>query len=495
MGPTRIWKTLNGKNVKTNDGKNLGEIKKISENYLQLQKGKLHKQRFWIPKYVADAFDGKILWLLLSEEEIRGKYQYGKKIPTAEKYAKEFESFKGTPYGQKVNYGADFDENIRVVENYNNIRNLHIDTASENEAKYLKTFPDDSGLKPGPAQEQIHTQEVESAKGNERKNKLLEAERVDIIEYASKQPIKSASPKTIERPVQPFTTDSKATEPKGRGIKYVDSASSSPVRIPSSQMTSESFKKGTMEDGRKVSIHSDSASLSPVRIIPEAHLSMQSGATTPTMIAHSSATSSVSSQSPIRTSDEHKETVPKSSVLNLGSTKMEGKAGENILPSINTESTSMILATSTSIVSAKEIDKKPVLPEPMLMLAVVKANEEEEQIIPVPEKNREPNLLSLKTPPLASASFEETKSTSNNLTTTNSDQNSQLTFRDEGRTKTTESVNSVLDYYFNPFITSTTTWHAWLDMYDEFARNLAKLSLNWFDRLWNLLIPTSLEDG
>jgi len=39
-------------------------------------------------------------------------------------YAKDFGSFKGTPSGQKANYGADFDENLRVVENYNNIRDL-----------------------------------------------------------------------------------------------------------------------------------------------------------------------------------------------------------------------------------------------------------------------------------------------------------------------------------------------------------------------------------
>ncbi|PWU81673.1 MAG: hypothetical protein DLM72_05770 [Candidatus Nitrosopolaris wilkensis] len=88
VGPTRIWKTLNGKSVKSNDGKNLGEIKKISENYLQLQKGKLRKQRFCVPKYIADAFDGKTLWLLLSEEAIRGKYQYGKKNPHSGKVCK-----------------------------------------------------------------------------------------------------------------------------------------------------------------------------------------------------------------------------------------------------------------------------------------------------------------------------------------------------------------------------------------------------------------------
>jgi len=124
VGPSTLWKTLKGKDVKTSDGQDLGEIKEVSENYLLLEKGKVHKEKFWIPKYVADPFDGKTLWLLTGKDEIRGKYQYGKEPPPGEMYAKDFESFKGTPYGQKANYVADFDENIRVVENYKNIRDL-----------------------------------------------------------------------------------------------------------------------------------------------------------------------------------------------------------------------------------------------------------------------------------------------------------------------------------------------------------------------------------
>jgi hypothetical protein len=123
-GPTTLWKTLKGRDVRTNDGKDLGEIKDVSENYMRVEKGTIHKESFWIPKYIADAFDGKTLWLLIDEEDLRGKYQYGKEPPPGDQYATDFASFKGTPYGQKGSYGADFDQNIRVVENYKNIRDL-----------------------------------------------------------------------------------------------------------------------------------------------------------------------------------------------------------------------------------------------------------------------------------------------------------------------------------------------------------------------------------
>ncbi len=87
-GPTTLWRTLKGKNVKTNDGKDLGEIKEVSENYLHVEKGTVRKEKLWIPKYVADAFDGKTLWLLIDEEELRGKYQYGTQLPQGDQYSR-----------------------------------------------------------------------------------------------------------------------------------------------------------------------------------------------------------------------------------------------------------------------------------------------------------------------------------------------------------------------------------------------------------------------
>ena len=51
IGPTILWGMLKGKRVITNDGKDLGEIKDVSDNYIHLEKGSIKKDRFWIPKY------------------------------------------------------------------------------------------------------------------------------------------------------------------------------------------------------------------------------------------------------------------------------------------------------------------------------------------------------------------------------------------------------------------------------------------------------------
>jgi len=77
VGPTVLWSELKNTKVKSNDGKKLGKIKKISQNHFRIEKGSVGKKSFWVPKNLADAYDGEYLWLSNNEEEIRGKFFYG----------------------------------------------------------------------------------------------------------------------------------------------------------------------------------------------------------------------------------------------------------------------------------------------------------------------------------------------------------------------------------------------------------------------------------
>ena len=80
-GPTVLWGELKGKKVKSNDGKDLGDIDKISQNYIKLEKGTIKKEKFWVPKYLADAFDGKVLWLLTGRKKLVRNSNTGKNHP------------------------------------------------------------------------------------------------------------------------------------------------------------------------------------------------------------------------------------------------------------------------------------------------------------------------------------------------------------------------------------------------------------------------------
>lgn len=115
---------LKGKKVITNDGKDLGEIKDVSDNYIRLEKGSIRKDKFWIPKYTADAYDGKHLWLLINEDELHSSHVSGDESPRGDEYTKGLESFKNSPSGKKGEYGSGFEERIRIIENYKNIRDL-----------------------------------------------------------------------------------------------------------------------------------------------------------------------------------------------------------------------------------------------------------------------------------------------------------------------------------------------------------------------------------
>ena len=76
-GPTILWTDLKDVKVKSNDGKKLGKIKKISQNHFRVEKGSIGKKSFWVPKNLADAYDGDYLWLSNNEEEIHNKFLYG----------------------------------------------------------------------------------------------------------------------------------------------------------------------------------------------------------------------------------------------------------------------------------------------------------------------------------------------------------------------------------------------------------------------------------
>jgi hypothetical protein len=107
-GPTILWNQLKGKEVKTHDGKDIGEIKEISQHYLRLEKGTISKDKFWIPKYIVDAFDGENVWVVANEDEVKERYLFGQE-PPPEQFTREFEAFK-TARGMDV-YNS---EGVRV---------------------------------------------------------------------------------------------------------------------------------------------------------------------------------------------------------------------------------------------------------------------------------------------------------------------------------------------------------------------------------------------
>jgi hypothetical protein len=119
-GPTVLWSELKDEKVKSNDGKTLGKIKKITQNHFRIEKGSFNKKKFWIPKNLGDAFDGKYLWLKGSEEEIHNKFFYGEE-PQEESQTSPIDRIKLVKERMK---GVPTESDNKNSKEYKNMRDL-----------------------------------------------------------------------------------------------------------------------------------------------------------------------------------------------------------------------------------------------------------------------------------------------------------------------------------------------------------------------------------
>jgi hypothetical protein len=129
-GPSILWDEMKDKKVKSIDGEKMGKIEKISQNHIMVEEGLMKKKKFWIPKFLADVYDGKFLWLDIKKEEVKQRYYYDRE-PEASQYDLDRSEFN-TKYGK--NKSDSSNEKVRLKEGaevktkskkgYKNIRDL-----------------------------------------------------------------------------------------------------------------------------------------------------------------------------------------------------------------------------------------------------------------------------------------------------------------------------------------------------------------------------------
>ena len=54
------------------DDSDFGEVQELGQHYVLTQKGMVSKEKFYIPKYLVQGFDGDTLWFNASENDLRG---------------------------------------------------------------------------------------------------------------------------------------------------------------------------------------------------------------------------------------------------------------------------------------------------------------------------------------------------------------------------------------------------------------------------------------
>lgn len=99
------WKELQGKEARgVSKEVDLGEVKEIGKNYIVTQKGIVDKDKFFIPKYLAEGYDGHTLHFNVTEGQ---KNEFMRKgAPTYEEY---------TRY-RRTEGPSDIEDQVRVIK-------------------------------------------------------------------------------------------------------------------------------------------------------------------------------------------------------------------------------------------------------------------------------------------------------------------------------------------------------------------------------------------
>jgi uncharacterized protein (TIGR02271 family) len=54
------------------DDSDFGEVQEVGQNYVLTQKGMVSKEKFYIPKYLVQGYDGDTLWFNASQDQLQG---------------------------------------------------------------------------------------------------------------------------------------------------------------------------------------------------------------------------------------------------------------------------------------------------------------------------------------------------------------------------------------------------------------------------------------
>ena len=69
------WDKAIDKKVKSSDKQDLGKVQSITKDYVQSKEGLVSKNYYFIPKYYIQGYDGDSLWLSLTKDEVKSRFE------------------------------------------------------------------------------------------------------------------------------------------------------------------------------------------------------------------------------------------------------------------------------------------------------------------------------------------------------------------------------------------------------------------------------------
>ena len=68
------WNDVTKKEARGSNDEDLGEVQEVGPNYVLVQKGMINKEKFYIPKDMAESYDGNVLHFRISKEDAESRY-------------------------------------------------------------------------------------------------------------------------------------------------------------------------------------------------------------------------------------------------------------------------------------------------------------------------------------------------------------------------------------------------------------------------------------
>jgi hypothetical protein len=105
------WDKAIDKKVKSSDNQDIGKVQSITNEYIQTKEGMLSKNYYFISKYYFQGYDGDSLWVSLSKDEIKAKFDKEKEPEPGELQTPEYAERRTAITKQY----PDFDSNIPQI--------------------------------------------------------------------------------------------------------------------------------------------------------------------------------------------------------------------------------------------------------------------------------------------------------------------------------------------------------------------------------------------
>jgi len=100
----KSWIELINESVHTSDDIDIGDIDTISRDFIVVKRGFVNVHHYYIPISRVDGWDGNVLWLKLTESELKANYERDNTPDPLQYYVKDYAYYNSLHYPELITF-------------------------------------------------------------------------------------------------------------------------------------------------------------------------------------------------------------------------------------------------------------------------------------------------------------------------------------------------------------------------------------------------------